>query len=364
MPESEGRTERTKLCAGWNRFRAALPEPYTPGGSPVTQRRKPDMTDRRTFLTRTGGCLAQLAVLDAMGWMGPGLFAADRPTRIVQEVPWGRLEEVAEGVWSLISTPLEDRRTLCNGGIVQGRDGVVMIEAFASDEGAVWMAERARALTGRWPDHVVVTHYHGDHVAGLAGARSTEGPPGAHLTAVTRDLTREQALSGDATALVEALEGVTLVPADSEVRLDLGGRVLRLVPRSGHTASDVTVELEDPSVVFCGDLVWHRYFPNFMDTRPSELTAAVRGLTRERSTTYVPGHGPLSDSADLDRFRDFLEVLESHARTSLEAGRSLEEAAETLVLPEPFAEWYQFSRGYPQRAMERWYRDLRGEGWG
>ena len=82
------------------------------------------MSDRRTFLTRTGGCLAQLAVLDAMGWMGPGLFAADRPTRIVQEVPWGRLEEVAEGVWALISTPLEDRRTLCNGGIVEGRDGV------------------------------------------------------------------------------------------------------------------------------------------------------------------------------------------------------------------------------------------------
>lgn len=58
------------------------------------------MTNRRTFLTRTGGCLAQLAVLDAMGWMGPGLFAADRSDRIVQEVPWGRLEDVAEGVWA------------------------------------------------------------------------------------------------------------------------------------------------------------------------------------------------------------------------------------------------------------------------
>lgn len=322
------------------------------------------MPDRRTFLGRTGGCLAQLAILDAVGWMGPDLFAADGTSRITQEVPWGRLEEVAEGVWALVSTPLEDRRTLCNGGIIQGRDGVVMIEAFASDEGAVWMAERARDLTGRWPDHVIVTHYHGDHVAGLAGARSAGGSPRAHLTAATRDLTGERARAADAASLLDALEGVTLLPAETETRLDLGGRVVRMVPRSGHTASDVTVELDDPSVVFCGDLVWHRFFPNFMDARPSELTAAVRGLTRERSTTYVPGHGPLSSSADLDRFHDFLEVLESHARASMEAGLGLEEAAETLVLPAPFAEWYQFNRGYPYRALERWYRDLRGEGWG
>ena len=32
---------------------------------------------------------------------------------------------------------------------------------------------------------------------------------------------------------------------------------------------DVTIELEDPSVVFYGDLLWNRMFPNYRDTMPT-----------------------------------------------------------------------------------------------
>lgn len=314
--------------------------------------------DRRDFLRRTGGCLAQLALLEAAGWTGAELFADDGSRAVVRREPWGRLEEVDDGVWALVSTPLEDRLTLCNGGIVEGRDAVVLVEAFASTEGNLWMAEQARRLTGRWPDHVVVTHYHGDHVGGLAGGADAEQPPSAHMTAETREATRRQAQAGEAQPLLQALEGVVVLPDDRETEVDLGGRRLRLVPRSGHTASDVTVEVDDPSVVFCGDLVWHRYFPNFVDARPAELTPAVRGLIRSRDTTYVPGHGPLADPAELAAFVDFLEVLEDHARAAHAAGRSAEEAAATLELPSHVADWYMFSREYPARAMAAWYRDL------
>ena len=51
----------------------------------------PNPSDRRTFLRRTGGCLAQLTLLDALGWMGPDLFAAQTPGLVVQEVPWALL---------------------------------------------------------------------------------------------------------------------------------------------------------------------------------------------------------------------------------------------------------------------------------
>ena len=148
--------------------------------------------DRRAFLLRAGGCLAQLAFLDAAGVLGRDLFAAERTRPLIQEVPWGRLERVAEGVWAMVSTPLEDRRTLCNGGIVAGSDGVILVEAFGSPEGATWMAEQARALTGRWPDQVVMTHYHGDHVAGLPGAFFDGETPTAHATAHTIGRAREQ----------------------------------------------------------------------------------------------------------------------------------------------------------------------------
>ena len=111
--------------------------------------------DRRRFLRRCAGCLGHLALVQAAGGVAAReLFGATRPVPRIQEVPWGRIERVAEGVWAMVSTPLEDRRTLCNGGIVQGPAGVVMVEAFGSSEGATWMAEQARRLMGRWPDQV------------------------------------------------------------------------------------------------------------------------------------------------------------------------------------------------------------------
>jgi glyoxylase-like metal-dependent hydrolase (beta-lactamase superfamily II) len=299
-------------------------------------------------------------MLDALGWTGRDLFARERSGQVVQEVPWGRLERVAEGVWAMISTPLENRRTLCNGGIVAGSDGVVLVEAFGSPEGATWMAEQARALTGRWPDHVVVTHYHGDHVSGLPGAFAVEETPRAHGTPHTVERASEQARAGDSTALLEALGRVALLPPETETRLDLGGRTLRIVPRSGHTGSDVTVELDEPSVVFCGDLVWHRFFPNYVDARPSELTRAVAALARDRSTAYVPGHGPLADPADLELYRRLLDEVEAHARAAHREGADAEEAAATFQLPEPLADWFLFSESYPARALGAWLDELEG----
>lgn len=316
--------------------------------------------DRRTFLFRAGGCLAHLAFLDAVGLPGRDLFAAERVRPVVQEVPWGRLERVAEGVWAMISTPLEDRRTLCNGGIIAGSSGVVLVEAFGSPEGATWMAEQARALTGRWPDHVVMSHYHGDHVGGLAGAFSEGETPQAHGTAHTIGRAREQAGAPERAALAEALERVAILPPSEETRLDLGGRTLRLVPRSGHTGSDVTVELDDPSVVFCGDLVWHQFFPNYMDARPSALSSSVAALARDRSTTYVPGHGPLADGGALRSYQQLLDEVEAQARAAHEAGWSAEEAAESFALPGPLQEWFLFSDGYPARALGAWLDELRG----
>jgi glyoxylase-like metal-dependent hydrolase (beta-lactamase superfamily II) len=135
--------------------------------------------DRRAFLgTTVGAALGCGAhVLAALAGATTGtrqLFAAEPRGVPVRREPWGRLERVADGVWMLISTPLAAdhaiaMRTFSNGGLVAGRDGVLAVEGFASEEGAGWLAGEARRLTGRWPSHVVLTHCHGDHSAGLGG---------------------------------------------------------------------------------------------------------------------------------------------------------------------------------------------------
>ncbi|MBE0591032.1 MAG: MBL fold metallo-hydrolase, partial [Gemmatimonadales bacterium] len=280
---------------------------------------------------------------------------------VVREEPWGRLEALGDGIWALISTPLDgDRTTLCNGGIVAGLDGVLLIEGFATSAGAQWMAAEARRLTGRAPTHVVLTHFHGDHTGGIGGY--ADGGAVMRVTAVTRGLVlQEDARRSAADGAVRAglLAEAELMDPAGETLIDLGGRAVRMIPREGHTPSDVTVEVDDPSVVFCGDLVWNRMFPNYRDAIPSRLGRDVRALVRTRETRYVPGHGPLADAGDLQRYVDLIDDVEVHARRAIERGRPVAAAAAEYRVPEALGEWIMFSPRYYEVAFGAWERELK-----
>src|SRR5690606_12199380 len=147
-----------------------------------------------------------------------------------------------------------------NGGIVAGRGGVVLVDAFGSDEGASWVAEQARRLTGRAPTHVVLTHHHADHTRGLRGAMGTSRPIVLATEATWARVTDREPRLADAVA-----SRIRIVGSGRPTELDLGDRSLALVPRRGHTESDLTAEVFDASVAFCGDLVWNGMFPNYVD---------------------------------------------------------------------------------------------------
>jgi len=313
----------------------------------------PNLT-RRDFLARTSSCAAHIGLMSAaspplmrLGWLAQERFP------VVASAPWGRLVRVAEGIWALVSTPLEDRTTLCNGGIVAGRAGVVVIEGFATARGAEWMAEQARQLTGRYPTHVVLTHYHGDHTGGLAGS-APNGVTDVLATERTRDLIRER-IDG---APGQILDDAELLLGRRPTEVDLGDRSLILVPRRGHTESDITVEVPDASVVFSGDLIWNAMFPNYVDAEPSRLSREVRVMRLLASTTYVPGHGPVADVAAVDRYIALLDSVEEAARAAVERGMSAEEAGAAYSLPAGLEQWTLFSPNYFARAIGAWMREL------
>jgi glyoxylase-like metal-dependent hydrolase (beta-lactamase superfamily II) len=272
---------------------------------------------------------------------------------VVLVEPWARIEELGPGVWAVISTPLagprgsETWRTVSNGGIVAGRSEVLVIEAFATPEGASWLAQAARQLTGRPPTLAVVTHFHGDHTAGIPAYAGAAEPMVVRSTPTTRGL-----LQGKE-PLPEAAIG------EQEVtRLDLGGRQVRLTPRSGHTPSDVTLEVSDPQVVFCGDLVWNGMFPNYRDATPSKHALSVQDLLGRGEAIYVPGHGELADRAAVERCLALLDDVEAKARAALAAGIPVEQAADAYRLPAELSDWVMFSPTYFRVAFQAWAREL------
>ncbi|HEY8256800.1 MAG TPA: MBL fold metallo-hydrolase [Gemmatimonadales bacterium] len=314
--------------------------------------------DRRGFLTSGLSCGAWLlASLAGASTVTRQLFAATPRGIPLRTEPWGRLERIADGVWMLVSTPLAGdhdsgaMRTFSNGGIVAGRDGVLAIEGFATEEGSRWLAGEARRLTGRWPTHVVLTHYHGDHSAGLGGYRA-EGQPVEILgTETTRDLLHRK--RPDATL------PTTMIAPRRATEIDLGGRRVKIEPREGHTPSDLTIEVLDPRVVWCGDLVWIGLFPNFVDATPSRQTAHVRKLLAEPATLWVPGHGSAARTAELRGFLTLLESIEQGARDAFKRGVTAAEAARDWRTPRALGEWVMFSEDYYEVAFRAWERELR-----
>ena len=310
---------------------------------------------RRAFLQDSGSCAAHLAlaalVVPRARWIS---WTRSPAGPVLAQEKFGRLERVADGVWALISDPLSgDRTTLANGGIIAGRSGVMAIEGFFMPKGATWLAELAKTLTGRWPTHVVLTHYHADHVNGLAGY-SVGGPTPRTLSTM---VTREQSLTRNQPADSARTEALRAATALVEGPIDLGGRTVRLVSLRGHTDSDVAVTMDDPAITFGGDLIWHGMFPNYVDAQPSLLAKSVASLRRP-GAIYVPGHGPVGRDAEFDRYVAMLAAVEDAARKARTAGTPAAEAANAFVLPPSLGEWTAFAKAFFERAFAAWYKEL------
>jgi glyoxylase-like metal-dependent hydrolase (beta-lactamase superfamily II) len=313
---------------------------------------------RRDFVSTAASCAAHLALAaSVMPVSARALWAMPRGPVVARE-PFGSLEQVADGVWALISTPLNgDRTTISNGGLIAGRSGVLAIEGFNDPKGARWLAGKSRELTGKWPTHVALTHYHADHANGVAGYLTDGAKPTVYATAATRELVLQRNKPDDASRTA-ALRDAILLDGTAVTTIDLGSRTVRVVPRGGHTPSDCSLELDDPRVIFGGDLIWNGMFPNYVDAVPTQLAKSVEALRGARFDTIVPGHGTLAKAADVDRYIAMLDEVERGARAAHAKGQPAADAGAAFTLPASLGEWVLFGKVFYPRAFEAWYKEL------
>lgn len=326
-----------------------------------------DRMTRRGFVTSSlGGAAAWFAAQRVLA-MSP----APRQEKVVASEPFADVVELGDKVWGIISKR-EDRKTLCNGGIVAGAEGVLAIEGYMTPEGAAWASELAEKLAGRRPAHVIVTHVHPDHTYGLAGYLAGPHRPQIIMSAATRKLFLERQLNDDSRtrqgAGLVAVGGPYVIPdavivagAEPTV-IDLGGRKVNVVERAGHTPSDLTLELDSPRLTWTGDLVFHGMFPFFGDAIPTKLKESVKALLSDTSATFIPGHGPAARASDLAPYVELLDHVEAAARAAMAAGKSASEAAKEYKLPESQRDLYIFNPQVFTFAFEAWYRELKPKG--
>lgn len=122
-----------------------------------------------------------------------------------------------------------------------------------------------------------------------------------------------------------------------ESELWLGDRVVRLTEFDGHTGgTDLIAYIPDADVLIAGDLLFTKRHPYTADGNLRAWQSTLSQLAADYPTaTILPGHGPVSDRADLVTLKGYLDYLEGLALAWKTVGTSESDAvAYTTMHPD------------------------------
>lgn len=213
------------------------------------------------------------------------------------ELPAGYIESPAKGSLRAARVAADTYRvdgteSGYHTGFVAGAQGIAVFDApVGPEEAAKVKALIEHTVPGRKITHVVLSHGHRDHIAGLPAYLQQEG------VRVLVGRGGKQALQRQFGAAV-ATNASEIV---DDTVIDLGGRTVRLLPLASTHASDMLVAYDEASsTIFHGDLF---YLPEVGLVPPAfdgsvELEALLenRGLRAER---LVGVHGRSGTRDDL-----------------------------------------------------------------
>ena len=145
-----------------------------------------------------------------------------------------------------------------------------------------------------------------------------------------------------------------------QLDLKVGDKAVELIEVGpAHTAGDVLVHVPSDRTVFTGDIL-------FIDGTPLMWAGPVASWIRACDRicdmdvdVIVPGHGPITDKAGVQRVADYLAYVDREARKRFDAGLPVREAALDIALGD-YASWGDAERIAVN--VDSLYREYRGDG--
>ena len=231
-----------------------------------------------------------------------------------------------------------------NLGLSIGEDAVFLI-----DDQFAPLTEKIQAaisrLTPKPVRFVLNTHWHGDHT----GGNENFGKAGAIVVAhenVRSRMGAEQFIElMKMTEKASPKAALPIVTFASSVTFHLNGDEIRVfhVPKA-HTDGDAIVHFVKSDVVHMGDVYFNGMYP-FIDTSSGgsirgTIAACDRALgIVSDSTKVIPGHGPLSNKAELKAYRDMLAAVADRIGKLVADGRKEAEILAANPTAEFDAKW-------------------------
>ncbi|RYM07345.1 quinoprotein relay system zinc metallohydrolase 1 [Sphingobium cupriresistens] len=253
-------------------------------------------------------------------------------------------EPIGEGVWLVrgADEPIEASNggAIANIAIIATPAGTVLWDCGPSVRYARALRLVAEQLTGKPVVRVYVSHLHPDHGLGLAAfdPAIVAALPG------MIDALRAQGqgyadgmyrLLGDWMRGTDLLLPGRAITASQE---DFGGRTLRLLALSGHSAADLALFDPQTGLLLGGDLIFHDRAPSTPTADLALWRASLDQLTALPHRGVLPGHGPFDPGGTtaIDQTRDWIDWLEATLTQAVRGGLDMVEAGE-LPIPDRFA---------------------------
>jgi glyoxylase-like metal-dependent hydrolase (beta-lactamase superfamily II) len=300
--------------------------------------------------------------------MRPILLRGSRLTPLVAvavAVAVGALTTTARGAQSgaaprpaASTTPLRTMHVQGNIHVVLGAGSNIAVQVgnlgpIIVDTGNAQNAEQVlasvRSLTPRPVRYIINTHSHTDHVGGnerigatglplsgrgVAQVGAGNAAPRAEIIAHEETLNRMSAPAGSEAPLpVTAWPTATFSSTVKEFFYNGEGVQLVHVP-SAHTDGDTLVFFRRSDVIATGDLFSTVSYPVIDVQRGGNISGVLDGLNQllalviagektEGGTMLVPGHGRISDEADLVEYRDMVTIIRDRIQDMVKRGMTL-----------------------------------------
>jgi len=217
-----------------------------------------------------------------------------------------------------------------NVGVSVGNDGV-----FVIDDQFAPLSEKILAAIGKLSDksvsYVVNTHWHGDHTGGNENMGAAGAVIVAHENVRQRMSTKQfmkafgrevPAAPDTALPVVTFSENTTFYFNDTQIQI-------MHVPNA-HTDGDSFVWFTQANVLHMGDTFFNGFFP-FIDqssggTLDGVISAAEKALALlNDDSVIIPGHGPLSNKADLEKYLSMLNEVKTIMQPLVDSGQPREQ---------------------------------------
>ncbi len=280
--------------------------------------------------------------------------------------------KVADGVYSAIGFGL------ANSILLEGKDGVVIVDTMESAEAAAEVKKAFEKITSKPLKAVIFTHFHADHVFGagvFTGDRRVDIY--AHektlaeldrITTLTQEVTYRRAMRMFGTFLQQgerencgigpflkfndtttmAYRRPTKTFSGERMKLNAAGLALELIHLPGETDDQIVVWMPSKKVLVCADN-YYKSFPNLYTIRGTkyrDVLVWARSVERMRklgAVHLVPCHSrPVSGKEKVDYvladYRDAIQYVHDQTVRGINRGLGPDELAEWVKLPAHLAE--------------------------